>query len=93
MAELYPSVVLACGWLAVLLRRVAKWTSARSADLLEVGFVLLFLAGLALTLNVPASMIVGGVLGVVAVERAASRAQQAADVRHLRRTNRSERAA
>jgi uncharacterized membrane-anchored protein YitT (DUF2179 family) len=40
--------------------------------LLEVVFVLLFLAGVALV-YVPAALILGGLLGVVAVERASAR--------------------
>lgn len=40
--------------------------------LLEVAFVLLFLAGVALV-YVPAALIIGGLLGVVAVERASIR--------------------
>ena len=40
--------------------------------LLEVAFVLLFLAGVALV-YIPAALIIGGLLGVVAVERASTR--------------------
>lgn len=51
--------------------------------LLEVAFVLVFLAGVALV-YVPAALIIGGVLGVVAVERA-SAAKRLASVTDLRK--------
>lgn len=53
--------------------------------LLEVAFVLLFLAGVALV-YVPAALIIGGLLGVVAVERASVRRPLApvADLRERR---------
>lgn len=51
----------------------------------EVAFVLMLLVGVAL-LSLPAALILGGLLGVVAVERAsAQRSRPAAAVRDLRR--------
>lgn len=55
----------------------------------EVAFVLVFLSGVALV-SVPAALIIGGLLGVVAAERASARltpsrpARAVADVRERR---------
>lgn len=47
---------------------VAVWIIAKRTDLLELGFVLLMLGGVAL-IHLPTTMILGGVLGVFACER------------------------
>ena len=68
---------------------------AHLSTVVEVGFVLLLVAGVAL-MHVPAAMILAGGLGVVACERASSRdaRRSSADVGRLRvPEQRSERAA
>ncbi|MFJ8140645.1 hypothetical protein [Streptomyces sp. NPDC096013] len=52
--------------------KIAKLPKPQVLLLLEVAFVLLFLAGVGM-LYVPASLVLGGVLGVVAVEREMAR--------------------
>lgn len=49
---------------------------------LEVAFVLLFLTGVAL-MYVPAALVIGGLLGAVAMERASARASQGRQVRQV----------
>lgn len=70
-----------------MLRAVRDWLVARRVDVAEVGFVLVALAGLALLTGAVWSLIVGGVLGVVACERASSAgaALKRAEKRHLER--------
>ena len=78
-----------------MLKRARDLLVARLSTVVEVGFVLLLVAGVAL-MHVPVAMILGGVLGVVACERASSRGAQRsmADVARLRvPEQRSERAA
>lgn len=53
----------------------AAWVRATRTELLELGFVLLALAGVAL-MHLPTAMILGGVLGVVAVERRSTAGRQ-----------------
>jgi hypothetical protein len=52
--------------------KITGWSRHRVLLALEVAFVVLFLAGVAM-LHVPAALMVGGVLGVVAVERETAR--------------------
>ncbi|UBU10022.1 hypothetical protein [Nonomuraea gerenzanensis] len=54
----------------------------------EVVFVLVFLAGVALVF-VPAALIVGGLLGVLAIERASARRPSGGDVVDLRSRGRA----
>ena len=55
---------------------VSPWAGeVQIADLPEVGFILLLLAGVALV-YLPAALILAGALGVVACERASSRREQ-----------------
>lgn len=67
--------------------KVRNWLAARRADLAETVFVLVGLAALALLTSVVWSLLVGGILGVVACERASSVGAQLkrAEKSHLRR--------
>lgn len=62
---------------------MTKGAGVRLLLAVEVVFVLVFLAGVALV-YVPAALIIGGVLGVVAVERASARRPGPAEVVELR---------
>ncbi|MFM9542316.1 hypothetical protein [Streptomyces turgidiscabies] len=65
--------------------------SGRGLLALEVLFVLVLLAGLALW-SVPGSLVLGGLLGVLGCERAMSRAERhAAEARHGGETSGGER--
>ncbi|MEW2635946.1 hypothetical protein AB0903_30990 [Streptomyces sp. NPDC048389] len=52
--------------------KITGWSRHQVLLTLEVAFVVLFLTGVAM-LHVPAALMVGGVLGVVAVERETAR--------------------
>lgn len=67
--------------------RVRDWLIVHRVDLAEVGFMLLALVGLALLTSAIWSLLAGGVLGVVACERASSvgAALKRAEKRHLER--------
>ncbi|MFJ9895249.1 hypothetical protein ACIQPR_18230 [Streptomyces sp. NPDC091280] len=52
--------------------KIAKLSKPQVLLVLDVAFVVLFLAGVGM-LYVPASLMLGGVLGVVAVERETAR--------------------
>jgi hypothetical protein len=52
--------------------RVRDWLGAQRMDLTEAGFVLVALCGLALLTSMAWSLVAGGVLGVVACERAST---------------------
>lgn len=57
---------------------VRNWLVAQWTDLVETGFVLVALCGLALLAGVAWPLIVGGTLGVVACERASTTNKQRA---------------